>query len=61
MTQRILLILIAGALAGCVTGPDYQRPEMRLPQAWPEDGLLSAEDQDDWSAVVAALRRPGAR
>jgi outer membrane protein, multidrug efflux system len=50
MTQRILLILIAGALAGCVTGPDYQRPEMRLPQAWPDDGLLSAEDQDDWSA-----------
>jgi outer membrane protein, multidrug efflux system len=50
MTQRILLILVAGALAGCVTGPGYQRPEARLPQTWPNDELLSADHHDNWSA-----------
>jgi outer membrane protein, multidrug efflux system len=49
MTQRILLILVAGALAGCATGPDYQRPPSNLPQAWPDDDILSAEYQNDWS------------
>jgi outer membrane protein, multidrug efflux system len=49
MIQRFLLILVAGALAGCVTGPDYERPRSRLPEAWPNDEILSAEQPNDWS------------
>jgi outer membrane protein, multidrug efflux system len=49
MTPRILSLLAAGALAGCATGPDYQRPETLVPHAWPDEELFSAEPQDDWS------------
>jgi outer membrane protein, multidrug efflux system len=49
MYLRVLLLLIAGTLAGCVTGPDYRRPETRLPHAWPDHERFSDADQSDWA------------
>jgi multidrug efflux system outer membrane protein len=40
----LLACALATALAGCVTlGPDYQRPEVAMPQAW-RTGLPNARD-----------------
>jgi len=30
-------------LAGCAVGPDYERPELTLPEAWPAQQLLDTE------------------
>ena len=35
-------------LAGCAVGPDYQRPELDLPEDWPEHVLLSEDEQQAW-------------
>jgi outer membrane protein, multidrug efflux system len=31
---RLLLTLVAAGLAACAVGPDYERPELDLPEAW---------------------------
>lgn len=37
------LCMLAGALlAGCAVGPDYERPELEMPEAWPEQAVLEA-------------------
>ncbi len=33
--QSLAGIAVLAALAGCAVGPDYKRPELELPQAWP--------------------------
>ena len=38
MRQVVIVVL----LAGCTVGPDYQRPEMALPQQYPEPSTGSA-------------------
>jgi outer membrane protein TolC len=46
----LLACALATSLAGCVTlGPDYQRPDTALPQAW-RSGLPNAKDvvNTDW-------------
>ena len=35
-------LLAALTLAGCAVGPDYQRPALELPSAWPELGAAGA-------------------
>lgn len=40
-----LLILF---LQGCMVGPDYEAAEMALPDAWPEQALLSPEEGEHW-------------
>ena len=48
--KRITLILMVACLAGCAVGPDYARPNMRVPTAWqapvPHGGKI--EKMDDW-------------
>ena len=40
---RIAVVLLAGALTGCAAvGPDYQRPEVNLPDRFPEHSALEA-------------------
>lgn len=34
---------------GCVTGPDYRKPEIILPESWPEHAVFSLEQQEEWS------------
>ncbi|WP_158583392.1 efflux transporter outer membrane subunit [Salinisphaera sp. Q1T1-3] len=44
--MRSALILCAAALlAGCAVGPDYERPDMDLPQSQLDSTLLSADQQ----------------
>ncbi len=48
MLKPGVIVAAAVLLAGCALGPDYQRPEMNLPQDWPDHVLLSAEEQQEW-------------
>jgi len=34
MHQFSTLLLLAGALSGCVVGPDYQKPGLSMPKSW---------------------------
>lgn len=43
MKFLILPILSAIILAGCASGPDYERPTVNLPQSWPEQDILTGE------------------
>lgn len=43
-----LLVFAVLPLAGCALGPDYRRPDMALPEAWPENTALRDEDPGDW-------------
>ena len=47
---HIICLLIGGWLAGCAVGPDYARPDIRMPTAWqapvPHGGKI--EKMDDW-------------
>jgi NodT family efflux transporter outer membrane factor (OMF) lipoprotein len=36
MSGRWTLLLLAGTLAGCPVGPDYQKPKLPVPQKWAE-------------------------
>ena len=65
-------IALAGSLllAGCALGPDYERPAMELPAAYPEQDVGAAALQSDWwklyndpkldELVAAALERNAA-
>ncbi len=48
MRKWSLIAAAALLLAGCAMGPDYERPELDLPEDWPEHVLLSAEEQQAW-------------
>jgi len=51
--NRVMLLAIATALAGCAVGPDYKRPDVDLPASWqgdttfhpakPNDGALKGD------------------
>ena len=47
-TRDALPCLLAAVLAGCVVGPDYQRPEVQAPQAWREAPASGAPLPDRW-------------
>lgn len=49
--MRRWAVVAALALAGCMVGPDYQRPATELPSAFPEEGAgaaLTGAIPDDW-------------
>ncbi len=31
---RLLMALTAAAIVGCTVGPDYERPELDMPETW---------------------------
>ncbi|HDZ45640.1 MAG TPA: efflux transporter outer membrane subunit [Halomonas sp.] len=39
---------LALLLSGCAVGPDYQAPDIALPDAWPEHITLSQHERDEW-------------
>ncbi|WP_244287577.1 efflux transporter outer membrane subunit [Vreelandella nigrificans] len=41
-------MMLALLLSGCAVGPDYQAPELALPDTWPEHITLSQSERDDW-------------
>ena len=41
-------IALALLLSGCAVGPDYQAPELELPETWPEHIELSQTERMDW-------------
>jgi outer membrane protein, multidrug efflux system len=69
MIRRLLPALAAAALAGCMVGPDYERPATELPAAFPGAPAAAAEASipADWwtlyndpllnDLVASALRR----
>jgi outer membrane protein, multidrug efflux system len=48
--RRFLPALLAAALAGCMVGPDYERPAMELPAAYPgaQAGAAEPAVSHDW-------------
>ena len=67
MSARKLPLACAFLLAGCAVGPDYERPAMELPAAYPERDVGAAALRSDWwklyndpkldELVAAALER----
>lgn len=43
MARAMAACIAAMILAGCVAGPEYERPELALPDAWPEQPVLDIE------------------
>ncbi|WP_249977922.1 efflux transporter outer membrane subunit [Vreelandella olivaria] len=41
-------IALALLLSGCAVGPEYQSPDIALPETWPEHINLSQQDRDAW-------------
>lgn len=41
-------VALALVLSGCALGPEYQAPEVVLPDIWPEHITLSQTERDDW-------------
>lgn len=37
-------------LAACAVGPEYERPEVEVPDEWPDEVLLSDEASDEWES-----------
>lgn len=47
--MRIFVVgLMMLGLAGCSFAPDYQRPQMELPQAWKDPGKGEQLDEQWW-------------
>ncbi|HRP34497.1 MAG TPA: efflux transporter outer membrane subunit [Gammaproteobacteria bacterium] len=40
MVKAAMVLLAAAALAGCAVGPDYQAPQLELPEHWPDNVVL---------------------
>jgi len=67
MSARKLPLACAFLLASCAVGPDYERPAMELPAAYPERDVGAAALRSDWwklyndpkldELVAAALER----
>ncbi len=54
--RALMLLLHACLLAGCNAGPDYKRPDMALPEAWParSDAAQKASDtSEQWWHLYA--------
>ena len=45
--DRLTGLAAASALAACAVGPDYERPELEMPLAWPDQAVLEAESSAD--------------
>lgn len=41
-------VALALLLSGCAVGPDYQAPDIALPDAWPEHITLSQYEREEW-------------
>ena len=41
---------LALLLAGCAVGPEYQTPDIELPESWPAHITLEQQARDDWQA-----------
>ncbi|NGX15368.1 efflux transporter outer membrane subunit [Wenzhouxiangella sp. XN24] len=50
--DRLTGLAAAGLLTACAVGPDYERPELEMPEAWPDQAVLEpvadAELQQWW-------------
>lgn len=46
--RRWLGVALVALLSGCTVGPDYQRPEIALPDTWPERITLSQAERSEW-------------
>ncbi|WP_022728009.1 efflux transporter outer membrane subunit [Fodinicurvata sediminis] len=46
--HQALSLLAAAFLAGCAMGPDYEAPEIDLPQELPEHSLLTEAEREGW-------------
>lgn len=46
----VLLSVFALLLGGCALGPEYRRPDIALPETWPENAALHAEATQGWQA-----------
>ncbi len=42
-------LLVGAILSGCAMGPEYQAPDIALPEEWPEHVFLSDKQHHDWS------------
>ncbi|PJX13980.1 RND transporter [Halomonas sp. 141] len=40
--------MLALLLAGCAVGPEYQAPDIELPESWPAHITLEQQARDDW-------------
>lgn len=45
------LLLFGLGLTGCAVGPDYQRPELALPEEWPEGVTTAMSDSEEAQAT----------
>ncbi|NGO89237.1 MAG: efflux transporter outer membrane subunit [Halomonas sp.] len=43
-----MALLLALLLAGCAVGPEYQTPDIELPESWPAHITLEQQARDDW-------------
>lgn len=50
MRKLVLITVVGVLLAGCAVGPEYRKPDLDLPETWPEHTLLGAEARDDMRA-----------
>lgn len=41
-------VALAALLSGCMVGPDYQAPELALPETWPEHIELDQTERGEW-------------
>ncbi|MGM0450445.1 MAG: efflux transporter outer membrane subunit [Pseudomonadota bacterium] len=47
--QWLALLTLPLVLAGCAVGPEYEEPQVDLPEEWPDEVLLTDEERADWS------------
>ncbi len=48
MRKAITALAVTLGLGGCAVGPDYEPPEVDLPEDWPEHSLLADEEREAW-------------
>ena len=48
MRKFMVIAALAIITTGCAVGPDYKAPKQALPEQWPDQELLSDEEQQDW-------------
>ncbi len=59
--RRLVILMCATSLAGCMTGPDYRRPELDLPQSFKyvdKDIRSTAATTRSLASFTAASGRP---
>jgi NodT family efflux transporter outer membrane factor (OMF) lipoprotein len=45
MRRRAFALIVAALAAGCTVGPDYEKPELKLPPGWTEQRIDAANTQ----------------